>query len=60
MIAVCACSPAKRVTRMGLDESLQTHVQHVYLQLLPLFASDDFNEGIASFLEKRPAWFNGR
>lgn len=58
--APLAVTSAKRMMRMGLDESFQTHVQHVYLQLLPLFASDDFKEGIASFLEKRPAAFNGR
>lgn len=58
--APMAVKAAKRMMRMGLDEPFPTHVQHVYLQLLPLFASDDFKEGIASFLEKRPAAFTGR
>jgi enoyl-CoA hydratase/carnithine racemase len=58
--APMAVRGAKRLMRMGLEESFDTHVQHVYLQLLPLFASDDFKEGIASFLEKRPAAFTGR
>lgn len=57
--APMAVRGAKRLMRMGLEESFDTHVQHVYLQLLPLFASDDFKEGIASFLEKRPAAFTG-
>ena len=35
-------------------------VHHVFLQLLPLFQSEDFKEGMASFLEKRPATFTGR
>lgn len=58
--APMAVRGAKRLMRMGLEESFETHVQHVYLQLLPLFASDDFKEGVASFLEKRPAAFTGR
>ena len=58
--APLAVTSAKRMMRMGLEETFPTHVQHVYLQLLPLFASDDFQEGIRSFLEKRPAQFTGR
>ena len=58
--APLAVTSAKRMMRMGLEETFPTHVQHVYLQLLPLFASDDFQEGIKSFLEKRPAQFSGR
>ncbi len=58
--APLAVTGAKRMMRMGMEESFPTHVQHVYLQLLPLFASQDFREGIASFLEKRPAKFSGK
>ncbi|WP_026325819.1 enoyl-CoA hydratase/isomerase family protein [Sphingomonas sp. Mn802worker] len=58
--APLAVQASKRMMRMGLNETFETHVQHVYLQLLPLFASDDFQEGMRSFLEKRPASFNGR
>lgn len=58
--APLAVTGAKRMMRMGMEESFPTHVQHVYLQLLPLFASQDFQEGIKSFLEKRPAQFAGR
>lgn len=57
--APLAVQGAKRLMRMGLDETFDTHVQHVYLQLLPLFQSADFKEGVASFMEKRPAKFTG-
>ena len=58
--APLAVQSAKRLMRMGLDESFDTHVHHVYLQLLPLFRTKDFREGMASFLEKRPAVFLGK
>ena len=30
-------------------------MDHIYLQLLPLFGSDDFKEGVRAFMEKRGA-----
>jgi len=58
--APLAVQSAKRLMRMGLGESFNDHVHHVFLQLLPLFRTQDFREGMASFLEKRPADFQGR
>ena len=34
-------------------ETFEQNVHHVFLQLLPLFRTQDFQEGMAAFLEKR-------
>ena len=46
--------------RLGMEEDFETNVHHVFLQLLPLFRSEDFKEGVASFVERRPGKFQGR
>lgn len=50
----------KRMMRLGQDETFEAAVDHIYLQLLPLFQSDDFKEGLAAFAERREATFTGR
>ena len=57
--APLAVQATKRMMRLGLEETFEANVHHVYLQLLPLFGTDDFKEGVKSFLEKRPAQFKG-
>jgi enoyl-CoA hydratase/carnithine racemase len=58
--APLAVRATKRMLRRAADESFTDHVQAVFLQLLPLFQSKDFVEGYTSFLERRPAAFEGR
>ncbi len=58
--APLAVQGAKRMMRMAMAEQFDDHVHHVYLQLLPLFQSQDFREGMKSFLEKREPKFQGR
>ncbi len=57
--APLAVQASKRMMRMGMNETFNDHVHHVFLQLLPLFKSDDFREGMAAFMEKRKADFKG-
>ena len=58
--APLAVQATKRMMRMAMDETFDANVHHVYLQLLPLFRTRDFKEGVTAFLEKRPAKFEGR
>lgn len=58
--APLAVRATKRMFRMAEREAFDDHVHHVYLQLLPLFATKDFKEGMASFLERRAPEFEGR
>jgi enoyl-CoA hydratase/carnithine racemase len=62
---IASCAPAaiqatKRMMRLGLEESFEANVHHVYLQLLPLFRSDDFKEAVSAFNERRQPAFTGR
>ncbi len=58
--APLAVQATKRMMRLGLQEDFETNVHHVFLQLLPLFRTQDFQEGVRSFVEKRPGKFEGR
>jgi len=58
--APLAVQASKRMMRMGLSETFNDHVHHVFLQLMPLLKTSDAREGMLSFMEKRPAVFEGR
>ena len=49
----------KRLFRHGLSEDFESHTHHVLLQVMALFRSNDFQEGIAAFMEKREPKFSG-
>ena len=58
--APLAVRAIKRMMRAAETETFEQNVHHVFLQLLPLFRTKDFKEGVAAFIEKRPAQFTGR
>ena len=57
--APLAVTEMKRLFRHGLTQDFESHSHHVLMSLLNLFRSNDFKEGVQSFVERRPPVFNG-
>lgn len=44
----------------AIEETLTEATEHAYREMMPSLQCEDFKEGVAHFLEKRPAKFSGR
>src|SRR5690349_10204843 len=55
-----AAARAKELVWRGLERDLAEHMKHHLAAMAECFASEDHKEGVASFLERRPAVFSGR
>ena len=53
--APLAVRAIKRLYRHGLTEDFASHSHHVLMQLMLLFRSNDFQEGMQAFLERAAA-----
>jgi enoyl-CoA hydratase/carnithine racemase len=58
--APLALAAAKRSVNVAAESALPIAMEHELREFLILFASEDQKEGMAAFLEKRPAAFKGR
>ncbi|MBT4491871.1 MAG: enoyl-CoA hydratase/isomerase family protein [Gammaproteobacteria bacterium] len=58
--APLAIQEIKRLFRHGLTQDFESHSHHVLMSVLNLFKSEDFKEGVQSFITRKPPEFKGR
>ena len=58
--APLAIQAMKKLFRAGQTEDFRSHSEHVLLQLGALMRTQDFQEGLLSFMERRAPEFDGR
>lgn len=58
--APLAVRAIKRLYRHGLSQDFESHTHHVLMQLMLLFRSGDFQEGLQAFMSKQVPEFKGR
>ncbi|MDA0979394.1 MAG: enoyl-CoA hydratase/isomerase family protein [Proteobacteria bacterium] len=58
--APLAIQEMKRLFRHGLTQDFESHSHHVLMSVLNLFKSEDFKEGVQSFVQRKPPVFKGR
>ncbi len=59
-LASMSLTEMKRLVRLGADAALPTALAFEQEVLFRLYCSEDGQEGIDAFLEKRPPQFKGR
>jgi enoyl-CoA hydratase/carnithine racemase len=55
-----AVAAAKRGMRFGLDSTFEGNAHFLMAELRQLMRTADFQEGVQSFIEKRPPTYEGR
>lgn len=58
--APLAVQAMKQLFRFGQNEDFATHSHHVMVQMMHLFRTHDFREGVAAQIERRAPQFTGR
>jgi enoyl-CoA hydratase/carnithine racemase len=58
--APLAIQEMKRLFRHGLTQDFESHSHHVLMSVLNLFKSEDFKEGVQSFVTRRKPEFKGK